>query len=134
MKTRLLWVAVVLAACAGFYFAMIKPALAPPPTAKIEALKKLRPPPPIPPPELPQPVIAQPVIPLPEIKPPPLPVVRNDPPMQQVVPIQDGATLDFSYGAPQVKVQGKDADELAKALKEMAEATKDVTFQPDKEK
>ena len=133
MKTRLLWIAVVLAACAGFYFAMVKPALAPPPLAKIEDLKKLRPPPSIPPPELPKPVIAQPAIALPEIKPPPLPVVRTDPAMQQVVPVQNGATIDFSYGAPQVKVQGKDEEALLNALKEMAEATKDVTFKPTKE-
>src|SRR5437016_1208732 len=50
MKTRLLWVAVVLAACAGFYFAMVKPALEPVPMARIEDLKKLRPPPQLPPP------------------------------------------------------------------------------------
>jgi hypothetical protein len=46
------------------------------------------------------------------------------------VPIQHGATIDFSTGSPMVKMQGKDQEALDKALKEIAEATKDVTFPP----
>jgi hypothetical protein len=100
----------------------------------IEDLKKLRPPPPLPPPELPPLVFAEPVIPPPVIKPIALPVVRTEaaPQSKPIVPIQDGATIDFSYGAPHIKLQGKDAEELEKALKEIAEATKDRTFEPTK--
>jgi hypothetical protein len=41
-------------------------------------------------------------------------------------------TIDFSTGAPMVKGFGKDQEALDKALKEMAEATKDVKFAPPK--
>lgn len=135
MKTRLLWLAVVLGACAVFYFAMVKPALEPkPPTLTIEDLKKLRPPPPLPPPELPRPVITQPIITPPAMPvvtlPAPRPVAAAPGAQRLEVPIQNNATIDFSTGAPQVRTQGKDADELEKALKEIAEATKDRTFEP----
>ena len=46
------------------------------------------------------------------------------------VPIQDGATLDFSIGAPVVRSGGADTEALARALKEMEEATKNATFEP----
>lgn len=129
MKTRLLWLAVVIAACAGFYFAMVKPALEPNlPSVTIEDLKKMRPPPPLPPPTLPAPVISEPVIPPPQLPPPVVlpPVVRNSVAEKPVVPIQNGVTIDFSYGGPQIKNQGKDAEALDAALKEMAEATKNI--------
>ena len=136
MKNRLLWLAVVLGACAGFYFAMVKPALEPKrlPSVTIEDLKKMRPPPPLPPPELPRPVITEPVIPPPVIKPIALPAPQTGAAASSkpIVPIQNGATIDFSYGAPHIKLQGKDAEELEKALKEIQEATKDRTFEPAK--
>ena len=46
------------------------------------------------------------------------------------VPIQDGATIDFSIGAPVVRSGGPDTEALDRALKEMADATKNVTFPP----
>jgi len=46
------------------------------------------------------------------------------------VPIQNGVTLDFSYGTAQVKTQGEDQAALDRALKEIAEATKDTVFAP----
>ena len=52
--------------------------------------------------------------------------------MKTEVPIQDTATIDFSIGAPVVRSGGKDQEALDKALKEMAEATKDVSFPPTK--
>lgn len=133
MKKRLLWFLVVVGACVGYYFVMIKPALDPArPSITIEDLKNLRPAQP-PPPELPKPVIPEPVIALPTPPPIPLPVVRAEaarsvtsPPA--VVPIQNGVTIDFSYGGPQIKNQGKDAEALESALKEMSEATKDRTL------
>lgn len=138
MKSRLLWVAVVIGACVGFYFAMVKPALEPSlPSVTIEDLKKMRPPPPLPPPELPLPVIAEPFIAPPAVPPLPLPAIATvqptaPKPERMIVPIQDGVTIDFSYGAPHIKTQGKDAEELEKALKEMAEATKDLTISSPK--
>ena len=44
------------------------------------------------------------------------------------VPIQDGKTLDFSSGHAVVKDTPEDRAALERALKEMDEATKDVTF------
>jgi hypothetical protein len=135
MKNRLLWVAVVIAASAGFYFAMVKPAVTPPPPiVTIQDLKKLRPPPQLPPPELPTPVISEVVIAPPVLPAIALPAVRPVvPPTKLEVPIQDGVTLDFSSGAPQAKAQGSDADAIKDALKEMAEATKDIKFTPTKQ-
>ena len=49
------------------------------------------------------------------------------------VPIQNAATIDFSTGAPVVKMHGKDQDALDRALKEMVEATKGTTFEAKKE-
>lgn len=136
MKTRLLWAAVVLAACIGFYFAMVKPAVFPEPKKlTIEDLKKLRPAAP-PPPQLPQPVVPDVVVAMPALPPVPLPAVRPPPTRSissdQIVPIQDGTTIDFSYGGPQIRNQGKDAEELDKALKEIAEAVKDRVISSEK--
>jgi hypothetical protein len=135
MKSRLIWAAVVLAAIAGFYIVTIRPTQTHSPgfSRKRPPLRDLQPPP-IPAPQLPLPVVAMPVLtpPLPAQTLPP--VVRRDErkPMQMDVPIQNAATIDFSTGAPQVRVQGKDQDALEKALKEMAEATENVTFPPAK--
>jgi len=46
------------------------------------------------------------------------------------VAIEDGKTIDFSRGAPQVKDNANEQAIIARALKEMEEATKDVTFGP----
>ena len=136
MKNRLLWIAVVIAASVGFYFAMVKPAVTPtPPSVTMEDLKKMRPPQQLPPPELPPPVISEVVIAPPAPPPIAMPSVRTVvPPTKLEVPIQDGVTLDFSSGAAQVKAQGSDADALKDALKEMSEATKDIKFAPTKAK
>ena len=132
MKSRIIWAAVVLAAIAGFYFVTIRPAMkggaGRVDRRQIDRAFKDFKPPEIPAPPLPEVVIAMPKI-VPPARPAPLVAPRNDPvpgPLQ--VPIQDGATIDFSYGAPMVKMQGKDQEALDRALKEMAEATKNVTF------
>ena len=44
------------------------------------------------------------------------------------VAIQDGKTIDFSSGAPVVKDNEKDKAAIDRAVKEMEEATKNVTF------
>jgi hypothetical protein len=80
------------------------------------------------PPEMTAMTIPAPVLPTPKI-----PQVRVDPPaLQMEIPIQHGATIDFSLGGPVVRSGGADDAALEKALKEMAEATKDVTFPPQK--
>jgi hypothetical protein len=136
MKSRLLWIAIVAAAIVGFYFATIRPAMqgTAPRIDRQElnrAFKDFKPPE-IPPPPLPKVVIATPTLPPPP-RPAPLVAPRNDPvPGPLEVPIQSGTTIDFSTGAPHVKMQGKDQEALERALKEMAEATKNVTFPPPK--
>jgi hypothetical protein len=132
MKSRIIWIAVVLLAAAGFYFVTIRPASQG--TAERvnrrevnRAFKDFKMPE-IPPPKLPELVIATPTI-LPPTRPAPIVAPRNDPvPGPLEVPIQDGATIDFSQGAAMVRVQGKDQEALDRALKEMAEAAKNVTF------
>ncbi len=136
MKSRLIWAAVVLAAAVGFYFVTIRPAMrdeAPRVNRRQldRAFKDFKMPE-ITPPRLPEVVVTTPTIPPPSIA-RPIVAPRNDPvPGPLEVPIQDGATIDFSLGAPMVKRQGKDQEALDRALKDMADATKDVTFPPSK--
>lgn len=67
------------------------------------------------------------------LPPPPVAIRREDPaPAPLEVPIQNGATIDFSTGAPHVRMQGKDKEALDKALRDMAEATKETSFPPRK--
>lgn len=91
-------------------------------------------PPPIPPPPLPEVQVSVPQLPPPApARPVPIVAPRNDPvPGPPEVPIQDNATIDFSTGAPVVKKGGKDQEAIDRALKEMAEATKDISFPPTK--
>jgi hypothetical protein len=58
---------------------------------------------------------------------PPAPARPRFTPLE--TPIQDKATIDFSIGAPVVRSDGDDKDALERALKNMAEATKDVKFE-----
>ncbi len=140
MKSRIIWAAVVLAAIAGFYYATIgttQRSSTPTFSRKRPPLQNLQPPE-IAPPPLPTPTFATT-----ELSPPPLstpslatPAVgakRADrKPMRMEVPIQDNASIDFSIGAPVVRSGGKEQEALDKALKEMAEATKEVSFPPTK--
>lgn len=138
MKSRLIWAAVLLAAVAGFYYVTIRPTQTQSPgfSRKRPPLRHLVPP------EIAPPTLPVPVFEPPALAPPALPTTlvlpalpANRPgriPSRMEVPIQDHATIDFSTGAPHVIVQGKDQEALDKALKEMAEATKDITFTPAK--
>lgn len=138
MKSRLLWLAVVLVAIGGFYYTTIRPTLNPAPVQLNRRLMKEIRPLEIPPPPLPEPKLEIPTIPLPapEAFRPPAPVLatqrENADTARQFVPIQDGATIDFSIGAPVIRSQADDKAAIEKALKEMTEATKDVTFPPTK--
>lgn len=49
-----------------------------------------------------------------------------------VVAIEDGKTIDFSQGRAEVRDDAADREVLAKAKREMDEATADVTFAPTK--
>ncbi len=131
MKTRLFVIAVLLAAAAAFYVVTIRPMLQPaPPRISPRLLKTLRPP------DVEPPAVAvpEPRIEVPALTPPPLaakPAAPSADPLRPVpmeVPIQSSTTIDFSTGAPIIKTQGEDQIALEKALKEMAEATKDTTF------
>jgi hypothetical protein len=135
VKSRLVWIAVIVAALVGFYVTSVRPLLAPATTNLNQRLTREYRPPEIPLPPLPEPKIETPTIPLPppsaiRVPPPAAPAARTAEARGLDVPIQHGATIDFSLGAPIVRSQGADKEALDKALKEMAEATKDVQFAP----
>ena len=52
-------------------------------------------------------------------------------PSRAVVPVQDGKTVDFSSGKPVIKDGAADKAALDAAVKEIDEASKDVTFPAD---
>ncbi len=139
MKSRLLWAAVVLAALAAFYYTTIRPTHTPAPglSKKLRSLRHA-PPPEIPPPPLPEPVMTMPTLALPPLAhqpivlPPVVPRREERQPMVMELPIPDNATVDFSRGAPEVRTVGKDKEALDKAIREMAEATKETSFPPTK--
>lgn len=54
------------------------------------------------------------------------PAANHSPP----VAIEDGKTIDFSSGKPVVKDSTQDKAAIDKAVKEMDDAAKDVTFGP----
>jgi hypothetical protein len=132
MKSRIIWGAVLLAAFVAFYVVTIRPTLTPvkfqsdEPTAnRTPAEKRERFPVPA---ELTSAGISRP-----PVANAPLVMVRVEPPpLKMEVPIQNGATIDFSVGAPMIRSGGEDGDALERALKEMAEATKDTKFPPTK--
>src|SRR5690242_19453315 len=120
MKSRLLLIAIALVGLTALYCGIVRPRTSKVPQDIRDTMADLRPAvPPLEPPEVVLP-------PVPTVQPPILkPIVRNDPvPPKPEVPIQNGATIDFSTGAPVVKIGGKDQDALEAALKEIAEATK----------
>ncbi len=64
---------------------------------------------------------------------PQAPVALSQPPPAPVkneIAIEDGKTIDFSPGIAVVKDEADEKAALARALKEMDEATKNVTFGP----
>ena len=48
------------------------------------------------------------------------------------VPIQEGKTIDFSSGKPEIRETDEDRAAIERAKREMDEATKDVIFAPTK--
>lgn len=128
MKTRLLWTAILAVGLPALYLGITQPHVSSIPRNIRDPVDDLKPAslPPLEPPTLVMP--SMPMVTLPTFTVAPMPVVRtprlnplSEPPE---VPIQNGATIDFSTGTPQVKSFGKDQDALDLALKEMAEATK----------
>jgi hypothetical protein len=137
VKSRLIWIAVIVVAVGAFYYTTIRPTLTPTSPGLNRKLSKEFHPAAIPPPPLPAPIIETPTIPLPApgtvgVSSSTHASLRRDDgrPAPLEVPIQNGATIDFSFGAPIVRTQGDDQAALEKTLKEMAEATKDITFPP----
>lgn len=134
MKSRIIWLIVVFGAMAGFYFSTIKPLLAPTsPQINRRIIREFQAP------ELSIPQVAPPEVNIPAISLPPvrLPAMivserRERAPGSEspVVPIQERTTIDFSLGAPMVRAQAEDQAAMDKALKEMNEAVKDITFEP----
>lgn len=134
MKTRLLVIAVVIAALVGFYYVTIRPMFEPAlPRFNRKINKEFRPES-IPMPALPEPKFEIPTIPLPApalVVPQGQPVAAKKIQLPPEVPIQNGTTLDFSLGPnPILRTQGEDKAALDKALKEMAEAVKHTEFPP----
>lgn len=60
------------------------------------------------------------------------PVADNPAPSPPTVAIEDGKTIDFSGGQAEVRDNPEDRAAIERALKEMEEAAKDVTFGPTK--
>src|SRR5215213_1235034 len=126
MKSRLLWIAIAVVGLTALYCGIMRPHVSPVPRHITDSVADLKP--------VTLPAIEPPVLAIPEIPPvtlPPLkPVARLDPLLPRAeVPIQNAATIDFSIGAPVIKMHGKDQEALETALKEMTEATKGVTFE-----
>lgn len=135
MKSRLLVIALVIAALVGFYYVTIRPMFEPALPRYGRKINKEFRPESIPMPALPEPKIEIPTIPLPA---PALvvpqgghPVAAKKVQLPPEVPIQNGTTLDFSLGPnPILRTQGDDKAALEKALKEMADAVKHTEFPP----
>ena len=129
MKTRLLWIAIATVGFAALYFGITRPHVSSIPRHLRDPIADLKP---TVVPSLEPPLLVMPPAPaftLPPIKAP----VRFDPILSRPeVPLQNAATIDFSIGAPVVKVQGKDQDALDAALKEIAEATEGVRIEAKK--
>lgn len=129
MKTRLLWALILSVGLAALYCGIMRPHVSSIPQEIRDPIADLKPvaPAPLEPPALIVPEI--PAIPLPTSVAP----VRATPSFTQPeVPIQDHATIDFSIGAPVVRVDGKDKEALEAALKEMAEVAKTMKIEVKK--
>ena len=126
MKTRLLWALILSVGGVALYCGIMRPHVSTIPQDILDPMADLKPPapPPIEPPPLVIPEI--PAITIPAVSAQP----RSDPILgRPEVPIQNRATIDFSTGAPVVRVHGKDQDALEAALKEMAEVAKDTRIE-----
>ena len=129
MKTRLLWIAIAAVGLAALYFGIARPHVSGIPREIRDTMADLTPPtpPPIEPPALVIP--PTPTITLPPLK---SQMHLDAVPDRQEVPIQNGTTIDFSTGAPVIKMQGKDQEALDAALKEMAEVSKGARIETKK--
>jgi len=69
--------------------------------------------------------------PLPAVAPAPATATTETKPLPDVA-IQEGKTIDFSSGKPEIRDTPEDRAALEKAKAEMDEATKDIVFEPTK--
>jgi hypothetical protein len=129
MKTRLLWALILSVGGMALYCGIMQPHVSTIPKEILDPMADLKPPV-LPPIELPPLVIPE----IPTIKVPVASTPTRSAPLlgRPEVPIQNQATIDFSTGAPVVRVDGKDQDALEAALKEMAEVTKDAKIEVKK--
>lgn len=129
MKNRLLWTLILSVGGTALYLGIMRPHVSTIPKEILNPMADLKP---VAPPAIEPPALVIPEIPTlrpPVIPPPP----RSDPILgRPEVPIQNQATIDFSTGAPVVRVHGKDQDALEAALKEMAEVAKDARIEAKK--
>lgn len=138
MKSRLLWLVIIVVGGTAAYFGITRPHVSSIPESVRDPIADLKPagPPAIEPPELTiptLPVIAPPVLSPPVLTPTATPSLRPRPLANTPeVPIQPGATIDFSTGAPVVRSQGKDQEAIDLAMKDMLEASKKTGFEAKK--
>lgn len=62
--------------------------------------------------------------------PAPMPTVQSAPAPAREVAIEDGKTIDFSTGAADIRATPADQTAINAALREMQEATKNISFEP----
>jgi hypothetical protein len=131
MNKRVVWLAAMLIAAlavAGFFALRsrpVRPARVEKPDSPAPVVREVQPEPDI---AASIPVL-QPPAPAARLASIALPRPKEDivpPPM--IVPIQNGATIDFSIGSPVVRSGPNDTDALNKGLKEIDDAIKNVTF------
>jgi hypothetical protein len=129
MKTRLLWALILSVGIAALYCGIARPHVSSIPKEILDPMADLKPVAPAPM-EIPALVIPDiPTIALPSVSPQPRALPALSPPE---VPIQNKATIDFSTGAPVVRVQGEDRDALEAALREIAEVAKGTKIEAKK--
>ncbi|HVU16863.1 MAG TPA: hypothetical protein VHD32_08055 [Candidatus Didemnitutus sp.] len=71
-----------------------------------------------------------PAVAAPAAKPPPVPAPKVQGTESVDLTQHDAQTIDFSHGHPEIKQSAADRAALNEGLKDISEATKDVTFGP----
>ncbi len=129
MKTRLLWALILSVGITALYFGIARPHVSSIPQDVLDPMADLKPSAP--------PPIEAPALVIPEIPTVTLPVLPARPrsdlvPRPPEVPIQNQATIDFSTGAPHVRMHGKDQEALDAAIREMTDVAKDAKIEAKK--
>lgn len=132
MNKRVIWLALAVGLILAGYFVNRRLGVVEPAASSLSRNARDWGPIPVELPPLPPVIVTLPEMVVKEVPVPPMPQPRGmQLPLE--IPIQDGATIDFSIGAPVVRSGGADTEALERALKEMAEATKGTAFPPGPE-